>query len=224
MPARPSSPTDAVRPRLGWVDLDVQAEHPELVLVSVEVACETRRRSPPWVRRRLDELATRIGGAQVLELRRQEIPAAFRVFFRHIGIDPDERRTPIEQAYYERLRRGHFQSNGLPRDALLAALVETGVPLWALDADTIDGPLGIRPTIEGETVGEGVLATRSPAGRLVIADATRPVAELCGDPLPAHAPGRRTRRMLLYALQIAGVSSMHVHEALWTAVELLSGD
>lgn len=223
MTTQPPSLADA-RPRLGWIDLDVAEEHPDLSLVTVTVACEPRRRSPPWVRRRLAELSTRVGGAQVIELRRQEIPAAFRVFFRHIGIDPDERRTPIEQAYYERLRRGHFESNGLPRDAQLAALVETGVPIWALDADAIDGPLGIRPTIDGEALGDGDLATRSPAGRLVIADATRAVAELCGDPLPAYAPSRRTKRVLLYALQVAGVSSMHVHESLWTALELLQVD
>ena len=43
-----------------------------------------------------------------------------------------------------RLMHGGFESHGALEDALLLAVVETGVPIWALDDATLDGPLGIR--------------------------------------------------------------------------------
>ena len=112
-----------------------------------------------------------------MTVRREPVPAAYRVFFRHIGLDPDVVRTPIEAAALERMLRGGFLSGGLLEDILLIALVDTGVPVWALDAEAVDGPLGIRSSSEGEPLGRGLPALRClPAGRLVVADASAALA------------------------------------------------
>jgi len=211
------SPDPDLPPRLGWVDPRVAEEHPALRLVHRELPVRWSRRSPRSIRQRLGELSGRVHGGTAIELRRQDVPAAWRVFFRHVGLDPDERLTPIEAAVRERLTRGGFPSRGLPADALAIALLETGVALWALDADAVDGPLGIRPGEPGETLGP----ERDAAGLLVVADDRRPLAELCGDPLPEAAVAKGTTRAIVFGLVIAGVPSMHVHEAFWTAADLL---
>ena len=81
-----------------------------------------------------------------MNVRQEPIPAAYRVFFRHIGLDPDVTRTPIEAAVLERMLEGGFLSEGLLADILTIGLIDTAVPVWALDADTVNGPLGIRVT------------------------------------------------------------------------------
>ena len=40
------------------------------------------------------------------------------MFFRHIGLDPDEHRTPVEALALERLKRGGFPSRSTLDDAL----------------------------------------------------------------------------------------------------------
>ncbi len=45
--------------------------------------------SPPDVEARLRELSSRFRGARAVGIRREPVPAAYRVFFRHIGLDPD---------------------------------------------------------------------------------------------------------------------------------------
>ena len=78
-------------------------------------------------------------------MRTKPIPQAYRIFFRQIGLDPDVTRIPSEEAAVARLLHGEFRSAGLIPDACLVALIETGVPVWALDADVVDeGGLGIR--------------------------------------------------------------------------------
>ena len=53
----------------------------------------------------------------------------------------------------ERMVRGGFLTGGMLDDILMLALLDTGVPVWALDATRIEGPLGIRPSREGEPLG-----------------------------------------------------------------------
>ena len=60
--------------------------------------------SPPELRERLRELSDRFRGAQAIALRRQPIPHAYRVFFRHIGLEPDEHRVPVEALALERMK------------------------------------------------------------------------------------------------------------------------
>ena len=101
-------------------------------------------RSTPGLRERLKALSSRFYGAQAVQLRTDPIPHAYRVFYRHVGLDPDTERTPVEAAVVNRLLHGGFRSRGLVEDALLVAVAETGVPLWALDEATLDGAIGIR--------------------------------------------------------------------------------
>jgi DNA/RNA-binding domain of Phe-tRNA-synthetase-like protein len=156
-----------------------------------------------------------------VQLRTDPIPHAYRVFYRHIGLDPDHERTPVEQAAVNRLLDGSFRSRGLIEDALLVAVAETGVPLWALDDGTLEGELALRPAGEGERLGRAGHASDVRPGRLVIADAEGPVAELFGEPAPGHAPGPDTDAICVYAVQVAGVPTIHVEEAFWLASEAL---
>ena len=55
-----------------------------------------------------------------------------------------------------------------------------------------------------------------PAGRLVVADAEAPVAVLFGELGAAHAPQSATDRLMLFAVQVAGVPDLYVEEALWS--------
>lgn len=203
-------------PEQGWVAAGVQAELPDLRLRHLEVAARTRR-SPREIKERLRHLSDTVRGEQAVMLRRQAVPHAYRVFFRHVGLDPDRDRPPHEEIVVERLRHGSLRSHGLPADAITIAVLETGVPVWALDASAVWGDLGLRPAEEGEEVA----GLPVPAGRLVVADAVRPLAVLFG--ALAAPPGRETRRVVLFSVQVQGVPSIHVEEALWTASEILSG-
>src|SRR5437868_10838129 len=131
----------------GLLEPRVEAEFPGLRLGWLIVPAR-REHSPPEVKSRLRGLSNRYRGASVVAMRTQPIPHAYRSFFRQIGLDPDIDRIPSEEAAVSRLLHGGFRSQGALEDALLVALIETGVPVWALDADLIDpGGLGIRPTV-----------------------------------------------------------------------------
>jgi DNA/RNA-binding domain of Phe-tRNA-synthetase-like protein len=207
-------------PERGWVDASLADELPELALWTVVAGARPARRTPPEVRRRLGLLASRFRGGEAVELRRRPVPHAYRVFFRQIGLDPDEHRTPVEEAAMRRLMHGGFESQGTLDDALLLTVVETGVPLWALDDATLDGPLGIRAARAGEQRprADGY-ADDLPPGRLVVADAAGPVAVLFGEPDAKHCVTRHTDSIRLFALQVAGVPDIHVEEAFWTALD-----
>jgi hypothetical protein len=105
----------------------------------------------------------------------------------------------------------------------LIALVETGVPVWALDGGVVDvDSLGIRTALSGEKLG-GVRSDGLPLppGQLIVADAVRVHATLFGEPAPGHAPGPGTHRIVLYAVAVEGVPAIHVEEALWAASDIL---
>lgn len=207
-------------PSPGRVAPALKEEFPELALWSVTLAARSGR-SPEGVRERLRVLSDRIRGPQALALRGQPVPWAYRVFFRHIGLDPDEQRTPVEALALERLLKGGLPSENLLDDALTIAVLETGVPLWGLDADRLEGELGLRVAAAGETLGRGEGALPLVAGRLVVADSAGPVAVLFGDLAAGACVGRETARMTLFSVQVAGVPTMYVEEALWTATDIL---
>jgi DNA/RNA-binding domain of Phe-tRNA-synthetase-like protein len=205
---------------VGWRAPEVEEELPELRLLISDVQVSRRQPltggSPPEIEERMRELSSRIRGARAVAIRREAVPAAYRVFFRHIGLDPDVVRTPIEAAVLERMLRGAFLTGGLLADVLLIALLDTSVPVWALDADTLDGPLGIRTSGDREPLGRSADPPRLPAGRLVIADSSAALAVLFGELASEHAPGPRTRRLALFAVQVGGVPTLFAEEALWS--------
>jgi DNA/RNA-binding domain of Phe-tRNA-synthetase-like protein len=220
----PEQGTERLEPTLGWCAHEVLQELPGLNLLYASAAVvRARRSSPPAVKQRLRELSNRWAGQQAIDLRRRPLPAAYRVFFRHIGLDPDVVRTPIEEAMLRRMLQGGFHSNNLLSDALLIALVDTGVPVWALDATRLDGPLGIRSSAEGEPLGRSPSAPLLPAGRLVVADASAALAVLFGEIAASCLPGARARELTLFTLRVPGVSSLHVEEALWMCTSMLDG-
>jgi DNA/RNA-binding domain of Phe-tRNA-synthetase-like protein len=184
------------------------AEFPGLDLLARRVVAGPGR-SPPALREQLDALADRWRGPQAIALRGQPVVHAHRVFFRHVGIDPDLHRVPQEAAIVRRLIDGGFASHGLPADALTLAVVETGLGVWALDAATIRGPLELRAQDDGT---------------LVVADLDGVVAPLFHDPAGDRAPGRGTTTLLLYAVLVPGVPPLFAQEALDLVVELLEGE
>jgi DNA/RNA-binding domain of Phe-tRNA-synthetase-like protein len=204
----------------GFLEPRLREEFPGLRLSWV-TAEPGSRRSSRAVRQRLQDLSNRFHGASVVAMRTQAVPHAYRAFFRQIGLDPDVRRIPSEEAAVERLLKGGFQSRGPIDDARLIALLETGVGVWALDADQVDaGGLGIRTTISGEPFGSG--EHRLPGGSLVVTDSSQVHALLFGAIAPGHAAEARTKRVVLFAVGVDGVPSIHVEEALWACADVLS--
>ena len=189
--------------RHGLVAAEIAAEHPGLWLAWTDVAAAPAR-TPPELRDRLRSLADRMRGAQAIALRSRDIPHAYRVFFRHVGLDPDVDRTPVEAVALRRMADGGLKSYGLVDDALTVAVLETGVGVAAFDADRL----------------AGAPALREAEGRLVIADDDGTLAVLFGDPVRA-AVERGTRRLALVAVAVPNVPDVFVEEALWTAWEIL---
>jgi DNA/RNA-binding domain of Phe-tRNA-synthetase-like protein len=207
-------------PRTGWLAPELREEFPGLALRALLVDRGSGR-SPREVKERLAELASRFSGAQAVNLRHQSIPWAYRVFYRHIGLDPDEQRTPVEELALERMRKGGFPSKSLLDDALTLAIADSGVALRAFDADRIEGALGLRTSAGGEQL-EG-RPGELPEGTLVIADEVRPVSLLFGALAAGRGVHPKTSRTLLCAIQVKGVPDIAAEEALWLAAGVLEG-
>jgi DNA/RNA-binding domain of Phe-tRNA-synthetase-like protein len=92
-------------PEIGSVTPQVAAEFPGLGIASITVDARLGP-SGEGVRRRLRELSDRFYGSHAIHLRERPIPWAYRVFFRHVGLDPDSTRIPVEQLVMDRLREG----------------------------------------------------------------------------------------------------------------------
>lgn len=205
----------------GWVDPEVAAEFPDLELVQATVPVGTGR-SAPEIRRRLRYLSQRMSGAEAVAFRTRPIPQAYRVLFRHLGMDPDEQRPPGEAVVLERLMRGGYKAHNRLDDAITIAVAETGVPVWGLDEDRLEGPVGLRPARAGETVGTGEYANEVPGGRLVLADGAGAVGVLFGPLAPSHLVVRQTRSIRLLAIRAPTVPRIHLEEALFTCAECLA--
>jgi hypothetical protein len=186
------------------VDPVVAEEHPGLRVWTARVEARPGR-TPPELRERLRLVADRLRGPQAVALRSRPVPWAYRVLYRHLGLDPDVTRTPLEALVVDRLLHGGFSTHGLPDDALALATLETGVPVYAADAHRV-GALRLAPAEDG---------------RLTLADEAGPVAVLFEPPPPDRAPGRDTRALTLIAIQAPGVEDMYVEEAVWTAASAM---
>jgi hypothetical protein len=158
------------------------------------------------VRTQLELLSDAIDARRAIALRERSAP--FRVFLRQIGVDPDVERTMLESVLIERMRDGAFLSRGLPADACTIAALETGVPVWAIDADRVVGRLGITVTEPDES--------------LAVADARGPLTALMADPGPELEPGRNTAAVALFSVAVPGALKMIVDEALWIAANVAS--
>jgi DNA/RNA-binding domain of Phe-tRNA-synthetase-like protein len=193
-----------VRP--GLVAPGLAAEHPGLRLAWTEAEA-TPGPTPPELRERLQAMADRMRGAQAIALRGRDVPHAYRVFFRHVGLDPDVFRTPVEAIAFRRMAHGGLRPQNLVDDALTVAVLETGVGVWALDAAKVVGAPELREGADG---------------RLVLADEDGPLSVLFEDPLPRAAVTKATHRVALLAVAVPGVPDLTVHEALWTAWDILA--
>jgi DNA/RNA-binding domain of Phe-tRNA-synthetase-like protein len=202
----------------GWIAADLREELPGLGLRYLALDARPSR-SPAHVRERLRTLSDRFGGAQAINLRNKAIPWAYRVFFRHIGLDPDEQPTPVEQLALQRMLHGGYGSENLVADAVAIAIIESGVAVRAFDADQLAGRLGIRASAPGERLPPARVPLRP--GTLVVADEVAPVSTLFGDELSRSEPSSRTRRILLAAIQVRGVPDIAVEEAIWVAANVI---
>jgi DNA/RNA-binding domain of Phe-tRNA-synthetase-like protein len=197
--------TDEPDVRRGLVATELAAEHPGLWVAWTDVAAAPAR-TPPELRDRLRALADRMRGPQAIALRSRDVPHAYRVFFRHVGLDPDVVRTPVEQVAVRRMADGGLHPRGLVDDALTIAVLETGVGVSAFDADRVVGAPALR--LEA-------------AGTIVLADEEGPLAALFGEPHERAAVTPRTRRIALVAVAVPNVPDVFVEEALWIAWDIL---
>lgn len=213
-----------VKPELaigrGWVEPALRAEFPGLALLRAEAPAPGRR-SPRELRQRLRYLSDRVHGQHVLSMRREPIASAYRVFFRQIGIDPDQHRPPGEAAMLERLRAGWFRSRNVVDDALTVALIETGIAVRAFDADRVQGGLGLRISQAGECLGGAPKGLELPEGTIVIADERDSLGLVFGDTAAGHGVSGDTARIALCAVRVEGVPDISVEEALWTCADIL---
>jgi DNA/RNA-binding domain of Phe-tRNA-synthetase-like protein len=210
----------------GWTCTELADEFPALALHVAHVEAAAHRRTPRAVKQRLRLLSDRYTGAKAINLRQEPIPWAYRVFFRQIGIDPDERRTPAEEIALERMKWGGFRSVSLLDDAITIATVETGVAVLALDAGKVEGPLGLRLSRPGERLGAAADDERSgvrplSSRQIVVADAARSLAVLFADTAEGRGAQPDTTRIALCAVQVKGVPEVSVEEALWTMAGVL---
>jgi DNA/RNA-binding domain of Phe-tRNA-synthetase-like protein len=216
-PAEPATGVGQVEPRL-------QAEFPGLELRWCRLAARPGR-SGPILRRRLRGLSDRYAGARVVAMRTQPIAHAYRAFYRQVGLDPDTTRVPSEEAAVGRLLHGGFRSRDRISDARLVALVETGVPVWALDAAAVQvESLHVRTSGPGDALGRGEAGLALAEGRLVVADARDVHALLFGEPAVTSRPGSRTETLVLYSVAVDGVPTIYLEEALWLCGDLLGSE
>jgi len=202
----------------GWVAPHVEEELPGLGIAWVTVDGR-KGRSPEPVRQRLRDLSDRFYGAHAVHMRERPIPWAYRVFFRQIGIDPDETRTPVEQLALDRLHDGAFKSRGMPADALTIAIAETGVAMRAFDADRLDGDLCIRESAPGESLSGS--ERELPPRTLVVADGRVPLEPLFGGSESDRTVDSSTTRIAIAAISVKNVPQASVNEAFWIAESVI---
>lgn len=197
---------------------ELAAEFPDLRADWLLCQCSDHR-CDLGVGERLGQLASRFSGRQAVELRQQQVPAAYRSFFRQVGIDPDQQPTPIEQAVLGRLLSGGNLPQDRISDGLLLALLETFVPVIAFEASAVSPPIIIRGAERGELVAEAELEL----GALILADGQRPLCQLFSIPAPPLAAVAKSESLLLVAVVVPGVSDLAGDEALTIAAAAISG-
>lgn len=202
--------------RSGWTAEGITEDFPGLGLVELPSAVDAG--AADRVARRMDDVSARITGERAATMQADVVPSAYRTLARQLGLDPDEDGTPLARLMRERIRWGKLPDRGLVGNALALAVLETGVPVFALPITEVGGNLGLMTAIDGEALpgaGEPL-----PAGTVVVSDLSRPLA-LALLPSPLLPAARES--VVLYALRAPGVSDLVVEEALWVAAGLLQG-
>lgn len=194
----------------------VEEAHPGLQLLELTVPLGDRRKTPT-VRDRLERLSTSVVGDDLLNARRSQVPGAFRALYLDLGRDPDLDPPPYEATLYRRMAAGGFFARGMPEDALLIALIETGVALWAVDADRVDGPLRLVHADPRDA------EPGARAEAIAVVDDRGIVADVGREPRATRAVSRRTVRVTLFGVQPPGVTDVHVHEAFWLCASFVRG-
>lgn len=184
----------------GDVADEVAADFPELQPWSVRVPIPfgaTRRD----VLRHLDALDDRLRSVATGGLRLHSVAAAYRAFARQVGLDPDTDRNPLEQLAIARLTAGQYRSGGPLHDALAIAMLETGVPLWAVDGAHVRDPL----RLEADA-----------GGRLLVCSGSLALGAVMADPDPAVLPDGGTAEAVVYTMRLGRrAPDVIVEEALW---------
>lgn len=203
--------------RAGWCDEDLRADFPGIGILqrTCAVTADAERR----VADRLAVVGARIDGRNAASLPLEATPTAYRTLARQLGLDPDDDGTPLAGLLRERIRQGRLPSLGVVADACTCALLETGVPVFALPLSGVAGDLGLTLARAGETL-PGDPGDRLPERALVVSDLARPLA--LGLLAPPLAPAPR-EGVVLYAIRAPRVADLLVDEALWTAAGLLEG-
>ena len=127
--------SDEPEVRRGLVAAELAAEHPGLWLAWTDVAATPGPTPAASCASGCADWPTACTAPQAIALRQREVPHAYRVFFRHVGLDPDVVRTPVEAVALRRMTEGGLRPRGLIDDALTVAVLETGVGVVAFDAD-----------------------------------------------------------------------------------------
>ena len=139
-------------------------------------------------------LADRLRGREAIALRTRPVPQAYRVLFRHLGLDPDVTRTPVEalvaRAAAARRLRGARAARGRARAR------DAGDRRRGLGARRGRPPARSRCS---DRRGRPARAVRRPRHRH---------ASLFSPPPPERAPGRGTTALLLVAVQAPGVDDL----------------
>ena len=165
-------------------------------------------------------------GPAVLRAHEEDAVAAHRAFLRRIGRDPNRDHSPQEAAYHDRIFHGAFPVRDALQDLLLVVLLETGVPIWAIDADRTDGELGLRHSLPGELQGPRVDAAHEPPPAAtrpepVVVDGAGVVAEVGREPRDSHRATYRTRRTTFFCARVPGLPALRVEEAIWLCRSLV---
>ena len=189
----------------------LRAGLPGLALWTTSATLRDGQATPPLVRARVEQARERTAVAEAAGVPGESAPWAYRVAMRQLGIDPDEELAPVERAV---LHRGLLIPElGMPGDALMAASLETGVPVRAFDETQLDGSLALRSAAEGEGIDGAAVARPAPArGAAVRRDAR---ARAPG--AVQHGAGARGRA------GSAACPTWRCKQALWLAAELVEG-
>jgi DNA/RNA-binding domain of Phe-tRNA-synthetase-like protein len=211
------------------VDAPAAEAFPDVSVVITHTAVGTADAIAAEVDRRWQVLHTRWFGVDRAQIRSHPHVARYRDLSQRIGIDPN-RHPPSIQALIERGLRNK-PLGGWPRinpvvDAVNVTAVGTMVALGVFDADRITGSIRLAMSRGTETfwpLGANGAVQIEP-DRLVLADDERVLSLFAYRDGIHQAVQPTTRRLLLLACVVEGVSAYDAAAALQQAARLIAGE